>query len=119
IRAHGEDEVLVAPLVDVAGEDVRTRTQSGHPSVLRGGRHLRMRAGVPVIGAWVGGEHFFERVEEQLHGLITVAVHMDEQAGPVKRIERAAKLFQAHIPYPIWLITVVSWRSDSSGESLQ
>src|SRR5699024_7977530 len=44
---------------------------------------------------------------------------MDEQAGPVKRLERAAKLFRAHIPDPIWLITVVSGRPDSSGESLQ
>ena len=91
-----EDEVpvLVAPIPDVVGEDVRTHAQSLHPPVLRRSGQLTVRDRVPVVPARNLGQHPLDGVEEELRGFVAVAVDMDDRTGRMVGAEGSIELLR-------------------------
>ena len=84
--------MLVAPVVDVVGEDVGAHAQRRHAPVLGGRGELAVLHRVTVVPAGMALEHRLHSVDEHLRGLVAVAVAMHRQPRPVVGLHQVGHL---------------------------
>ena len=90
--------MFVAPVEDVVAEDVGVHSQRRHARVLGRGGELAVLHGVAMIPAGVSFQHLFDGGDEDLGGLVPIAVAVHGEAGAVVRLERVDDLFGGHDP---------------------
>ena len=81
VGTHGDGGVLIAPVMDMIGEQVGADTKLAHAPELAGIGHLAMLQRVAVVRPVMCFLRRFNGIEHELRGFIAIGMNMQMHAG--------------------------------------
>ena len=90
-RADGQRAMLLAPVINMVGEQVHAHPKRVHAAKDRLVRHLAMLQRMPMIQPRMCRQRAADHLGGEFAGLIAIGMDMQLNSGPVIRVDDAAK----------------------------